>query len=114
VNESANEFNFCEHTAYYEYGPVFYTTQNLTPIGDVAESRKTITVPDSVSLPVTVFFCGSADDGFAVNGNRISRFAEIPSSLQMPSRTFTLSIWNDGGPIGGKVRMCFIQANPLP
>lgn len=108
------EFNFCPDTADYEYGPKFFTGSEQTPLGDVAESRKTITVPSNLSLPVTIVFCGAADDGFAIDGERISRFDEVPPDMTMKNRTFTMSIWNDTGPVSGKVKMCFLGANPLP
>jgi hypothetical protein len=112
VNPSLAQFNSCANTAYYQYGPI--TFRDIAPVGEYVPSRQTIAVPENLSLPVTVFFCGAADDGFAIDGIRISRFAQIPAPIQMPSRTFTLSIFNDNGPIEGTVRMCFIQANPLP
>lgn len=114
LDPDKQEFSFCADPVDYEYGPRFYGAGEVTTIGDVAESRKTITVPSTLSLPVTVIFCGAADDGFAIDGTRISLFGAIPPGMTINTRTFTMSLWNDNGPIAGKVKMCFFSANPLP
>lgn len=103
--------NVCPHSATYSYGPV---GQNVPQDQEIIASRQTITVPLALSLPVLVRFCGSADDGIALDGVRISLFAETPANQIVASRTFTIGTWNDRGPAVARLGMCFFEYNPLP
>lgn len=107
----ANIEQSCPNNIYYSYGPVF---SNVPQNQEIAASIQTITVPLELSLPVLVKFCGSADDGIAINGIRISRFAQRPEDVEIAARTFTIGNWNDGGPAAANITMCFYELNPLP
>ena len=94
----------------YSAGPEF----GLTPIGLVPASVQTIRVPDHLTLPVTATFSAGCDDGLAINGERISGFAEIPPAFTVATRTFEAGVWNDLGPWACNGEFCFEEVNPLP
>lgn len=100
----------CPHKYTYQYGPVF----NNVPTGEIIASRQTITIPPELSLPVLVRGCGGCDDGFAINGERLSRFNRNPRDYTATTRTITVGTWNDGGPAVCGVTLCFFEINPLP
>lgn len=81
-------------TATYSAGPEY----NYTPGGLVPTSIQTIRVPDIITLPAVVTFDAGCDDGLAINGTRVSSFAQIPPPFVITERTFEAGTWNDGGP----------------
>lgn len=90
--------------------------QNIQPwaIGLVEESVQTIRVPNHLSLPVTATFSSGCDDGLAINGERVSQFAEVPAPFEVSTRTFEAAVWNDGGPWACNGTFCFEEVNPFP
>ena len=113
--DSNNQPPVCPGRIDYSYGPVF---NNVPQNQEIAASVQTITVPPEFSLPVLVRMCGGGDDGIAINGVRVSTFAQrIPASAFLvleSTRTFTIGTWNDGGPAVGSAAICFFELNPLP
>lgn len=101
----------CEDGVPYIAGPEY----GYTPSGLVDTSVQTITVPAQYSLPVTVCYSAGCDDGLAINGNRVSFFAQQPAPFCIESRTFEAGVWNDGGPWVCSGTFCFKEGcNPLP
>jgi hypothetical protein len=102
----------CDDMVTYQF--LDMTNYPGTVVKEIVESRQLITIPASYSLPVTVKFCGGADDGFLIDGALLAPFAVNPPDRTLNTRTFTISVYNAGGPIAGNLTMCFVSVNPLP
>lgn len=100
----------CRACVPYTAGPEFEDT----PVGLVPASVQTIRVPDDLVLPVAVTFSAGCDDGLAIDGVRVSNFAQVPDPFTVTTRTFEAGVWNDGGPWGCSGEFCFEEVNPLP
>lgn len=109
--ETVDCYGACADGVPYNAGP----EPNYMPSGLVDTSVQTITVPAQYSLPVTVCYSSGCDDGLAINGSRVSSFAQRPAPFCIESRTFEAGVWNDGGPWACNGTFCFKEGcNPLP
>lgn len=112
----------CADAIDYNTGPEYVDIFPPFSIWD----EQTITVPASYSLPVTVCYSGECDDGLAINGRRVSLFAETPPPFCINERTFTAGTYNARGAWQCTGSFCFTEGccaslklggnwgNPLP
>lgn len=112
----------CTDAVDYNTGPEYV---NVFPPQTIWEER-TITIPASYSLPVTVCYSGECDDGLAINGKRISLFAQPAPPFCLNERTFVAGTYNHRGSWQCTGSFCFTEGccadlkiginwgNPLP